>query len=138
MRQFGKIVRRVMETLPAEFAPYLHNVVVDIAEEPDKELLRSAGFSDQEIEEGETLLGLFEPLELPSMFAGDVVDTQDMMHRLWIFKDPHEDEFTDPKQLRIEIRKTVIHELAHHFGWTDRDLERFDDNPNPFGEKDVR
>ncbi len=32
----------------------------------------------------------------------------------------------------IEIRKTVIHELAHHFGYTDRDLVEFDDNPNPF------
>jgi predicted Zn-dependent protease with MMP-like domain len=30
----------------------------------------------------------------------------------------------------------VIHELAHHFGWTDRDLERFDDNPDPIQDKD--
>jgi predicted Zn-dependent protease with MMP-like domain len=30
------------------------------------------------------------------------------------------------------VRKTVIHELAHHFGYTDADLEKFDDNPNPF------
>jgi hypothetical protein len=29
---------------------------------------------------------------------------------------------------------TVIHELAHHFGLTDRDLERFDDDPDPFGD----
>jgi len=33
-----------------------------------------------------------------------------------------------------KIRKTVIHELAHHFGYTDRDLEPFDDNPDPFGD----
>jgi predicted Zn-dependent protease with MMP-like domain len=26
----------------------------------------------------------------------------------------------------------VIHELAHHFGFTDRDLEAFDDDPDPF------
>ena len=41
---------------------------------------------------------------------------------------------SDRRQLMIEIRKTVIHELAHHFGYTDRDLERFDDNPDPFGD----
>ena len=40
----------------------------------------------------------------------------------------------DPKRLRTEIKKTVVHELAHHFGWTDRDLERFDANPDPFGD----
>ena len=57
-----------------------------------------------------------------------------MLHRLVIFKRPLEEEFPDPRQLQIEIRKTVIHELAHHFGYTDRDLEKFDDNPDPFGD----
>ena len=40
----------------------------------------------------------------------------------------------DPKEMRAEVRKTVIHELAHHFGFSERDLERFDDNPDPFGD----
>jgi predicted Zn-dependent protease with MMP-like domain len=81
------------------------------------------------------LLGLFKPLDLPSMFGGDAVDLHDLQHRLWIFKTPHEEEYPDPKRLRTEIRKTVIHELAHHFGWSDRDLEKFDDNPDPFGDE---
>jgi predicted Zn-dependent protease with MMP-like domain len=53
-------------------------------------------------------------------------------HQILIFKRPLEEDFRSRKQLMIEIRKTVIHELAHHFGYTDRDLEEFDDNPNPF------
>jgi predicted Zn-dependent protease with MMP-like domain len=53
-------------------------------------------------------------------------------NRIIIFKFPLEDDFPDPRELKIEIRKTVIHEIAHHFGWTDRDLEKFDDNPDPF------
>jgi predicted Zn-dependent protease with MMP-like domain len=134
MKQFARLVRRVMETLPEEFRPYLDNVVVDVADEPDEEFLRQAGFTEEEIADGETLLGYFDPLELPSAYGGDHIDADAMMHRLWIFKRPHEEEFPDPKRLRTEIRKTVIHELAHHFGWTDRDLEKFDDNPDPFGE----
>ena len=59
--------------------------------------------------------------------APDAVDTEAMLHRLVIFKRPLEEEFTDPDELREEIRKTVIHELAHHFGYTDRDLERWTD-----------
>lgn len=133
-REFKKLVAHVMETLPKEFEPFLDNVVVEVEDEPDYELLQRAGFTDEEIEEGESLLGFFDPLELPSAWSSDVVDTHDMMHRLWIFKLPHEEEYSDPKRLRIEVRKTVIHELAHHFGWTDRDLERFDDNPDPFGD----
>lgn len=135
MKEFGRLVRRVMLTLPPEFKPYLHNVVVDVAEEPDEQFLKRAGFSDEEIQAGDTLFGFFEPLQLPSPFAGDFVDVHDLQHRLWIFRNPHEDEFRDPKRLQTEIRKTVIHELAHHFGWSDRDLEKFDANPDPFGDQ---
>jgi predicted Zn-dependent protease with MMP-like domain len=132
LRRFGQIVAEVMETLPEAFRPYLENVVVDVEEEADDKTLRRAGFSEEEIAEGETLLGLFDPLELPAMYSGDAVDVGDMLHRLVIYKRPLEEEFPDRQRLLIEIRKTVIHELAHHFGWTDRDLEKFDDDPNPF------
>jgi predicted Zn-dependent protease with MMP-like domain len=134
LRQFGRVVARVMETLPEEFRPYLDNVVVDVEEEPDRRTLRRAGLTDEEIADGETLFGLFDPLELPTGYSGDVVDTGSMLHRLVIFKRPLEEEFPDRQQLLIEIRKTVIHELAHHFGYTDRDLEKFDDTPDPFGD----
>jgi predicted Zn-dependent protease with MMP-like domain len=127
MKKFGRIVAGVMETLPEIFRPHLANVVVDVEEEPDEETLRKAGLTDEEIAEGETLFGLFDPLELPSVWSGDAVDTQEMLHRLVIFKGPLEEEFTDPEELRDEIRKTVIHELAHHFGYTDRDLEKWTD-----------
>jgi predicted Zn-dependent protease with MMP-like domain len=132
MRAFGQIVRRVMETLPEEFRPHLDNVVVDVEDEPDYQTLKRAGLSDEEIEAGESLFGFFDPLELPSMWGGAAVDAGSMLHRLVIFKRPLEEEFPDRKSLLIEIRKTVIHELAHHFGLSDRDLERFDDNPDPF------
>jgi predicted Zn-dependent protease with MMP-like domain len=128
LRKFGRIVRRVMESLPEEFAQYLDNVVVDVADEPDEELLRHAGLTDDEIEDGETLLGLFDPFPVPDIG----LEPGEAPHRLWIFKRPHEEEFPDPKRLRTEIRKTVIHELAHHFGWSDADLAKFDDNPDPF------
>ncbi len=133
LARFGRIVARVMETLPEEIKGYLDNVVVDVEEEPDEATLRKAGFTDEEIADGESLLGLFDPLELPTAYSGDAVDPDAMLHRLVIFKRPLEEEYPDPRRLKIEIRKTVIHELAHHFGLTDRDLERFDDNPDPFG-----
>jgi predicted Zn-dependent protease with MMP-like domain len=125
MKRFCRIVAEVMETLPPEFEPYLDNVVVDVEEEPDEKTLRKAGLTDEEIAAGETILGLFDPMELPTMYAGDVVDTSNMLHRLLIFKRPHEEEFEDPDELVKQIRKTVIHELAHHFGYTDDDLERW-------------
>jgi predicted Zn-dependent protease with MMP-like domain len=133
LKKFGEIVSRVMETLPAEFEPYLDNVVVEVEHEPSRELLHDLGYTDEEIDAGESLFGLFVPMPLPSAWGGDALHVHDLPHKLMIFKRPLEEAFTG-KQLLIEIRKTVIHELAHHFGWTDRDLERFDDTPDPFGD----
>jgi predicted Zn-dependent protease with MMP-like domain len=133
LRQFGKIVRGVMESLPEEIVQYLDNVVVDVVEEPDGKLLRELGFTNEETAGGESLYGLFVPM--PLMMPDDV-DSLDHPHRILIFQKPLEEDFPEPRQLEIEIRKTVIHELAHHFGWTDRDLARFDSKENPFGESE--
>jgi len=134
LKQFGRIVEQVIETLPPEIMRHLDNVVVDVEEEPSEEMLRKMDFTDEEIAEGDSLYGLFVPLPLG---LPDDVDFLDNPHRILIFKRPLEDDFPDPRQLRIEIRKTVIHELAHHFRWTDADLARFDDNPSPFGEAGI-
>ena len=131
-RKFGRIVARVMEALPAEFLPYLDNVVVDVEDEPDEATLRKVGLTDEEIAEGETLYGLFDPLEVPGDFAGDVIDTGDVLHRLVVYKRPLEEDFPERRELLLEIRKTVIHELAHHFGFSERDLDRFEEKEDPF------
>jgi predicted Zn-dependent protease with MMP-like domain len=133
MKHFARLVRRVMETMPPEIAKYLDNVVVEVEDEPDEKTLRDAGFTDDEIEAGESLYGLFVPMEI-SMPEG--ADFLDYPHRILIFKRPLEEDFPEPRQLRIEIRKTVIHEVSHHFGLTDRDLERFDNTDDPFGDSD--
>jgi predicted Zn-dependent protease with MMP-like domain len=127
LERFGRIVVRVLETLPDEFKPYLDNVVVDVEEEPDVETLQRMGFSEEEIAAGESLYGLFAPLELPTAWGGDVVDVRDLPHRIIISTRTLENDFRDRRELRDQIRKTVIHELAHHFGYSDRDLERWTD-----------
>lgn len=129
MRKFGLLVRRVLDALPDAIAQHLDNVVVDVEQEPDERTLRSMGFTDAEIAEGESLYGLFVPLPLGQP---DDIDFLEQPHRIIIYKRPLEEDFPDRRQLRIEIRKTVIHELAHHFGWEDRDLEKFDDTEDPF------
>ncbi len=129
LAKFGQIVRGVMETLPSEIVRHLDNVVVDVEEEPGEKMLREMGFTPEEIADGDSLYGLFVPMQLA---MPDEVDFLDHPHRILIFKNPLEDDFPDRRQLEIEIRKTVVHELAHHFGWTDRDLERFDSKPDPF------
>jgi predicted Zn-dependent protease with MMP-like domain len=135
LRKFGRIVAEVMETLPEPFRPYLHNLVVDVEDEPDLQTLRDQGFTDEEIAEGETLYGLFWPFPLAGESELGGVDEHDQPpHRIIVYKNPLEEDFPDPKELRREIRKTVIHELAHHFGYSERDLEPFESKDDPFAD----
>ena len=130
MKKFAAVVRQVIESLPDEIKEHLENVVIDVEEEPSVEFLREAGFTDEEIDAGDTMYGYFMPLE--GVSAPEMLENP---NRILIFRNPLEEDFPDRRDLLIEIRKTVIHEIAHHFGLTDRDLEKFDDNPDPFGEE---
>jgi predicted Zn-dependent protease with MMP-like domain len=120
--RFGRIVARVMDGLPEEIRQHLGNVAVDVEEEPDAETLRRVGFTEEEIGERETLYGVFEPLDLAT---GDALAPADLPHRICVYKRPLEEDFPDRRELMAQIRKTVIHEVAHHFGYSDRDLERW-------------
>src|SRR2546421_30117 len=76
IQEFGQIVARVMKSLPEEFQPYLDNVVVDVEEAPDVQTLRGQGFTEEEIASGESLYGLFAPMDLPTPWGGDVLDVR--------------------------------------------------------------
>lgn len=127
MKRFGDVVRRAVESLPDEIKAHLENVVIDVDEEPSEGFLRAAGFTDEEIAAGDSLYGYFLPME--GVSAAELLEHP---NRIIIFRNPLQEDFPDPRELLIEIRKTVVHEIAHHFGLTDRDLEPFDDNPDPF------
>lgn len=125
--EFVETVRQAVDELPAQITDHLQNVVIDVEKEPSVEFLRQSGFSDEEIEDGDSLYGIFMPME--TLVSEDMLDHP---ARIIIFQKPLEESFPDKRQLKVEIRKTVVHEIAHHFGWTDRDLEKFDNTYDPF------
>lgn len=131
-REFKALVAGVMDTLPGEFAPYLANLVVDCEDEPDLDTLLSAGLTVEEIEAGESLFGLYESGIPGGIDADALLEPGDLPGRIRVFRLPLLDEFPGREQLITEIRKTVVHELAHHLGFTERDLERFDSKADPF------
>jgi predicted Zn-dependent protease with MMP-like domain len=95
---FEDHVRTALESLPAELREAMSNVEIVVEdknpEDPD-------------------LFGLYLGIPLPERhdYAGVLPD------KIAIYRLPLEDEFGhDPELLVEEIRITVIHELAHHFG----------------------
>jgi predicted Zn-dependent protease with MMP-like domain len=127
MKEFGEVVRQSVERLPQKIKRHLENVVIDIEEAPTDDFLRQAGYSEEEIEAGEMPYGYFMPME--GVAATELLENP---NRILIFKYPLEEDFPDPDELMLEIRKTVVHEIAHHFGWSDRDLQKFEEDPDPF------
>jgi predicted Zn-dependent protease with MMP-like domain len=85
----------------------LDNVQIVVEDEPSEELLVEMG-----VPVDETLFGLYTgtPLtERTGEYAG-------MPDRITIFRLPLLDECDDKNQLQREVARTVIHEIAHHFG----------------------
>lgn len=116
-REFCKIARRVVRELPSPFLPWMENVAIDVRRAPSKKLAAEMGLGPDD----EPLLGLF---------LGQPIDEQEYGVRDWnsilLFQRPHEDVCESLEELEFEIRRTVLHELAHHFGYSEEDLEDFE------------
>jgi predicted Zn-dependent protease with MMP-like domain len=91
---FEDVVRRALDSLPAEIAGFMENVAVVVEDESP---------------EDPDLLGLFS--EEPYMPA-----------QITIYRLPLEESFPDPVALEEEIRITVLHEIGHYFGMDEEQI----------------
>ncbi len=115
-RRFERLVGRALAELPSPYRDWLANVDVIVERRPSRRHLQYTG-----ADPNETLFGLYEgvPLtERTSDYGMVLPDT------ITIFQEPLEREFRDDAELVEEVRVTVLHELAHHFGMSDAELER--------------
>jgi predicted Zn-dependent protease with MMP-like domain len=126
IRDFCDVVKQTIARLPQPFHDWMENIVVDVELEPPRELLDSMGFADDEDE----LFGVFEGLAVTEQEYG-----LPQPNRIVIFKRPLETACRSRAELEYEIRRTVIHELAHHFGYSEEDLEEFESQPSPYDER---
>lgn len=115
LRFFG-LVRRALADLPPPYRDWIENVDVVVERRPRRRQLQEAGLGAHDV-----LFGLYEgvPLTERSSSYGMVLPD-----KITIFQEPLEQEFSNDAELVAEVRRTVLHELAHHFGIDDEQLER--------------
>ena len=115
--RFRRLVRRALRTLPPEFARYLDNVDVVVQREPSAADLEQGGHGHDDDGNGGDLFGLYvgTPLIERESYGMTLPD------RIVIFQGPLERHFAR-HEIPEEVRKTVIHEIAHHFGMDDERL----------------
>lgn len=118
-REFCDVVREAIESLPEPLQTYLENVAVDVEDEPGPE--HFAELHDRGEDDGGELLGLFIGRSLTDQgyreFHPNVIK---------IFRRPLERVSRTRNALIRNIRATVVHEFAHHFGFSEEDLEEFE------------
>lgn len=117
--RFEWLVAKAVDSLPDEFHTKLENIDVVVDEQPNPNQLAEAG-----LKRGETLLGLYQgvPLTKRGRHYGLVVPD-----KITIFQKPIEAKCKYDAEITTEIRRVVLHEIAHHFGISDgrlRQLER--------------
>lgn len=111
---FETLVAQALESLPEEIARYLDNVDVIVEWAPSPEQLRRVG-----LQPPQTLLGLYEGVPLTQRTSNYGLVLPD---HITIFQQPIEQLCRTPQQIRAQVRRTVIHEIAHHFGISDERL----------------
>jgi len=105
--EFERLVKEALELIPKEFRNHMDNVQLIIEEEPSDELRADLG-----LPKDETLFGLYDGVPLTER----TTDSPAFPDRITIFRGPLLEEFPNPVKLRREVARTVIHEIAHHFG----------------------
>ena len=114
-REFAKLVEQAMDSLPQQFVPYMDNIIVEVRDRPDPKLLAEMDMSDRDC-----LLGLYTGIPITEK---SVTAPYEMPERILIFKANIESVCDTRRQVVEQVRTTVLHEVGHHFGMDEDDLE---------------
>jgi predicted Zn-dependent protease with MMP-like domain len=98
MKEFERLVQKAIDAIPEPFQPYLENTEFIVEESsPDG------------------LMGLYQGAG--ALHAGDSYP-----ERITLYKQSHERATESIQELGEEIRRTILHEVGHHFGMEEDDL----------------
>ena len=114
--KFAGLVEQALTELPPEFAEFLEEVPVEIRDRPDPADLRNLRLG-----RGHLLLGLYRGRPRTQR---SVEDTGAMPDVIYIFQESIQTISHSEEELVHQVRKTVLHEIGHHFGLSENDLDR--------------
>ena len=112
-REFEELVADALDGLPDHLGRLMDNVVVMVEDWPNAEQL-------QLVPADHTLLGLYQGVALTNRSPLNYVGA--MPDRIFIFRGPISERSADAEALITLVRRTVVHEVAHHVGISDERL----------------
>jgi predicted Zn-dependent protease with MMP-like domain len=120
--EIDEIARRTLERLPSPFADSLRDIVLQVVPVADAETTRRVGLSN--------------PMQLSGLYEGISLDRQSVSYsgtlpeRITLYSRPILAEWQSTGvSLEQLVSHIVIHEVGHHFGFSDDDMHALEDRP---------
>jgi predicted Zn-dependent protease with MMP-like domain len=110
------LAERALAAIPASLAEHVRGVAISVEELPDDETLKELG-----IESAWELTGLYQGTPLTERSVGDIARQPDL---IFLYRQPILLEWIETgEDLYRLVRNVLVHEVAHHFGFSDADIE---------------
>jgi len=120
LEEIERLALVAREALPAAYREAARAVVLRVEDFPSDDMLDDLG-----IESPFELTGLYEGIPLTEAAVSAQPLGPDV---IWLFRRPILDEWAErgDEELGTLVAHVLVHELAHHFGWSDADIARID------------
>ncbi len=117
LAEFERLADEAFERLPTEFRRLCQGVAIRVEDFPDDETLR-----EMDCESPFDLLGLFRGVGLAQ--GGAALQTGQFPNMVWLYRRPILDYWAEHDEtLGHLIAHVLVHEIGHHFGLSDDDME---------------
>ena len=128
--RFLEMAEDAFATIPEELRNHVKGIAFHIEDFADDDIL-----DDMEIDDEYELLGLYQGRSLADAGIGDV--RQDL-NRIFLYREPILD-YCDETGETVEwvIRHVLIHEIGHHFGLSDEDMERIEQQADEAADDEI-
>ncbi len=114
------IAMEALVTIPERLRRHAHGVVIRVEDFPDSDTEREMG-----LESPFDLLGLYRGVSLDRK---SVIDTPDDLDMVFLYRRPILDYWCETGgDIAHIVRHVLIHEIGHHFGLSDADMERIEE-----------
>ena len=135
--EFEGAIADALDSIPEDLALSMDNVVVLVADEPEDWQMGFASDYEDDVDfeddldpaaangavvKGSELLGLYDGIALTER-DGSYGAVDDIPDTITIFKGPHERLEGGRDEILEEVRRTVIHEVGHYFGMSERQID---------------
>lgn len=120
LEDFERLAEVTFARLPEQFRALCKGVVIHVADFPDEDVLR-----EMDAESPFELLGLFSGVGLAQDSA--VAESGRLPNQVFLYRRPILDYWAEHDEtIGALITHVLVHEIGHHFGMSDEDMERIE------------